>query len=75
MKDRLVQLTLEQRGFELCGSTYTQIFSSKYLQPFLSLFSIPGFNYLRNENSIFTFPTADFLPQIKNIVESADAKG
>lgn len=71
MKDRLVQLTLEQHGFELRGSTYTQIFSNKYLQLFLFLFSIPGFNYLRNENSIFTFPNCRF----PTTVESADVKG
>ena len=39
-----LQLTLEQRGFELCGSSYARIFpSSKYYSPTQSVVGgIPG---------------------------------
>lgn len=34
-----VELTLEQNGFELCGSTYMQIVFNKYIQHYECIFS------------------------------------
>lgn len=55
-----IQLTLEQHGFELCGSTYMCIFSIYAVTPLsppIYGFYIHRFNQPWMENSIFAFPT------------------